>query len=322
MDPWLQNTSLDIQRSFARKPVFDSEHHIAPDGSTYYMGPETFRSALWQAAIHGQGASTIWVWERDFSNRWGFLGSVMDRPGCAEAVGVTTLDLNRFAEEVTALETKKADVAIVYAMSSMIRHADGHVGAIWPVYHSLDLSGVKVDFISEKQLAAGMGKNYKAIIVPEAETIRDDAFEAIKALPSSTHLYFLRECFTRNEYGKKRDAEAVKAVLGKGIALPSGDTEKVLAPAVRKELASIGALSEYSVVDAKTGQPLWGVEWLDAKVNGRTVINIINFISTPFEVKILKNGKEVEAKDLLSLGGRESVKTLKTLMPVLAEVKD
>ena len=321
LDNWLMASSYDMQRSFANKPVFNSENHIAPDGSNYYITPEHFRTALWQGAIHGQGATTIWVWERAFENSNGFIGSVMERPGCAQAVGTTCIDLNRFAKEVTALETVKAPVAIVYAMSSMIRHGDAHAGAVMRIYQALSFHGVRIDFISEKQLAAGKGSQYKMIVVPEAETITDAALDGIRALPASTRLLTLKECFSTNEYGKKRPAEVVKAVLDKGTALTDGDLGKVLWPALLKELDLAGALPDYSIVDAKTGKRVWGLEWLPASVGSRTVINMISYSSKPLEVKILRGGNQIEAVDLLSLGGRVKVSTLKSLTPVLAEVR-
>jgi len=321
LDPWLQNTSYDMQRSFARKPIFNSENHIAPDGSQFYMSPEHFRTAMWQGAIHGQGCTTIWVWERAFDNSNGFIGSVMDRPGCAQAVGVACLDLNRFADEVTALETEKAPVAIIYSMSSIIRHGNEHAGAIYGPYWGLDFSGVKIDFISEKQLAAGKGSQYKTIIAPDVETITDAAFDGLRKLPSATRLLCLRDCFLRNEYGKKRAPELAKEVKDRSIVLPNGDAEKVLWPALRKELAAAGALSGYSVVDAKTGEPIWNVEWLPVDVNGRTVMNLINFTNKPVDVRVLRQGKEVDARNLFSLGGQEKVSTLKPITPVLAEIR-
>lgn len=321
LEPWTQNTSYDMQRSFAEKPIFNSENHIAPDGSTFYISPGNFRTALWQGAIHGQGATTIWVWGRTFDDKDCFLGSVMERPGCAEAVGTTCLDLNRFADEVTALETVKAPVAIVFSMSSMVKHGNEHSSGMYEVYKSLDCSGVKIDFISEKQLAVGKGAKYKMIIAPEVETITDAAFEGLRKLPASTRLLCLRDCFVRNEYGSKRAPEVIKEVVDRSTALPNGNTVTVLWPALRKELSLAGALSEYSIVDAKTSEPIWNVEWLAANYRGRTIINIINFRNKPVDVKIIRNGKEIEASDMLSLGGREKVSTLKPLTPVLAGVK-
>ena len=321
VDPWLQNTSYDIQRSFARKPVFNSENHIAPDGSNYYMQPGAFRTALWQGAVHGQGCTTIWVWERAFDNSNGFIGSVMDRPLCAQAVGTTCLDLNRFADEVTALETMKAPVAIVYSMSSIIRRGNEHTGAIYGTYFCLDFSGLKIDFISEKQLAEGKGADYKAIIVPDAETMTDAAFEGLRKLPASTKLFTENNCFVRNEYGKARDPKLVKELNDKATALAAGAADKVLWPSLRGELGKAGVLPEYSVVDAKTGEVLWNVEWLPVNYKGKTLINIVNYLNKPVDVKIMRGGKEVEATDMFSIGGREKVGTLRPIMPVLAEVK-
>lgn len=321
MDNWLVAMSYDMQRSFANKPVFNSENHIAPDGSTYYIPPENFRASLWLGALHGQGATTIWVWERAFDNSQGFIGSVFERPGCAQAVGVTCLDLNRFAEEMTALQNVRAPVAIIYSNSSMIRCGDKHAGAVQRVYQALAFCGVRIDFISEKQLAAGKGAQYKLIIAPQAEVITDAAAEGIAKLPESTRLLVLNECFARNEYGKPRADESVKQLLGRGAALADGDPAKVLWPALRKELESVGGLPEYSVVDAKTGEPVWGIDWLPARVGGRTVISIINYRGAPVSVKIMRGDTPVEARDLLSLSGRERVSTLKSLTPVLAEIK-
>jgi hypothetical protein len=63
------------------------------------------------------------------------------------------------------------------------------------------------------------------------------------------------------------------------------------------------------------------VEWLPAKINGRTIINIVYVTSKQQDIKIMYKGKEVHAKNLLSLGGREGVRILKPMVPVLTEVE-
>jgi len=318
---WLLDTAYDMQRSFACKPIFNSENHIAPDGSTYYMGPERFRGTLWLGAIHGQSATTIWVWEHAMDNAMGLLGSIMDRPACVEAVGDTCLDLNRYAEEITALQNVKASIAIVYSLSSMIRNGKAHADAIMRAYQAMNPCGIKIDFISERQLAAGKGAQYKLIIVPAAQYLTDSAFDGIRRLPSSTRLLFTGDSPSMDPYGKKRDEQAVKELVQRGASFPDGDPMSVLYPALHKELESVGALPEYTVVDAKTNVPAWGVEWLPARIGGRTVISITNLRGTPFEIKVLHKGIPVEAKDLLSLGARDKVSTARTLSPILAEVK-
>lgn len=320
-DPWMMGTSYDLQRSFARKPVFNSENHIAPDGSNYYINPEHFRFALWQGAIHGQGATTIWVWEHAYSNRDGFIGSVMDRPACAQAVGTTCLDLNRYADEVTALETAKAPAAIVYSMSSLVRNGAAHSGAVQQAYYALNFSGVKVDFITEKQLAEGKGSEYKLIIFPQVGTITEAALAGIKALPASTRLMLIGDCLTLDAYGKALPADSVKPITDRATIIANGDPETVLWPALRKELSLAGGGPEVTVVDAKTGEPIWGAEWLPVTFKGRTIVNIINLRGKPYDVKLMRNGSELWARNLLSLTAREKVTTLKSLAPVLAEVR-
>jgi hypothetical protein len=89
-------------------------------------------------------------------------------------------------------------------------------------------------------------------------------------------------------------------------------------PALCRELGQLGALPELRVVDAATGEAAWGVEWLPTRVNGRTVINAVNLLCEPVQVRILRGNRTLAATDLLSFGGREQVETLKPMTPVLA----
>ena len=156
--PWMvQNVCYDIQRSLNLKPIFNSENHPTIDGSTAYVPPEHFRTCLWLGALRGQSATTIWVWDRmipgvAWSNQ--FYGNVMDRPGCAEAVGRTCLDLNRFADEMRALQHAKSPVAILFSVGSIAKNAE-YLGYMEAAYTALNFCGIKVDFFSEKQVSEG-----------------------------------------------------------------------------------------------------------------------------------------------------------------------
>ena len=324
---WVQqNMFYDLQRSANRKPIFNSENHIQPDGSTAYVPPEHYRTVLWQGAIHGQGATTIWVWERTvdpseehYASTVPFYGNVMDRPGCAQEVGKTCLDLNRFACEVTALQNAKAPVALLYSMASQSKGV-GYLDALSRAYCALNFSGVKVDFITEKQLTAGKGAEYKMIIVPDATHVTEKAFHGIRELPSVVRLVLMGDSLERDQYGRERSSEDLDEILKRAWVLPrEGSSEELLA-LFGSELARLNALSDISVLDAETGEPAWGVEWLPVQIEGRTVINIVNLLAKPVEVKILRNGKKVKTRNLLSLGGRDKVRVLEPITPVLAEV--
>lgn len=314
-----QNTSYDMQRSFANKPIFNSENHLVPDTSNYYLVPEHFRYALWQGAIHGQGATTIWVWERSLNPSDALYGSVKDRPGCALAVGTTCMDLNRYADEVTALQNAKSPVAILYSTASVMRN-QAHIDSIWSVYTALNFCGVRVDFISEKELVAGKGNQYRMIVLPEATHVPQPVFDAIKGLPESVKLIMVNDCLVKNPYNIPFPANELDAIKSIALRVSRGDSQKDMWPMFMDELSKAGRSPSVSVVDASTGKPVWGIEWVSVKVGGRTVINIVNVSDKPVDVKIQRFGMDVPAKDLLSLGASEPVKTIRPMFPVLAEL--
>jgi len=294
IDWWDHNVFYDLQRSLNRKPIFNSENHIAGDLSTDYYHPNSFREALWQGAINGQSATTLWVWERTYDRGYQFYGSVMHRAGCAEMVGLTTLDLNRFAGEVTALQNVKAPVAILYSPASMAKTRaymdDAHLA-----YTALNFTGVKVDFISEKQLAAGKGREYRILVLAGAENVLPATVEALKKLSGQTRLVFLGNSLARDPYGKPYPEDEIAAIRAKALALDDkSDAQRGIWPTLMREMDRLGANSDVRVLDAATWQPVWGVEWLPAKVKGHTIINMVNLrYQQPVKVRIVAHGKAV-----------------------------
>jgi hypothetical protein len=312
----LQNMAYDLQRSLAAKPIFNSENHPTLDGYREYVAPEHFRTALWQGAIHGQGATTIWVWERTSDPANCLYGNVMDRPGCAQAVGVTCLDLNRFAGEVTALQKVKAPVAIVYSGTS-IKPDRRYIRSVETIYTALNFSGIKLDFISERQLIAGRGRDYKLVVVPDATQLLPQAVDALTRL-RRVRLALAGDSLAKDCYGQATPAGQLGGLRARALLLDAKLPARQIRPALCRELGQLGALPELRVVDAATGEAAWGVEWLPARVNGRTVINAVNLLREPVQVRILRGNRTLAATDLLSLGGREQVETLKPMTPVLA----
>jgi len=320
MDWHLHNMSYDLQRSLHKKPIFNSENHFTIDRSTYYVYPEHFRAGLWQGAIHGESATTLWVWERTFDRGYDFYGNVMDRPGCAEAVGRTCLDLNRFAGVVTALQNQKAPVAILFSIASIARDPE-YLPMVRKVYEALNFCGVKIDFISERQLAAGKGARYPLIVCPSSRHITRYAFESMIQLPETTNIVFVGSCLQREPYGRRFPEEQNKALRGRAKRINSKTGVRDMSLKFREQLDATHALPELSVLDAATDEPVWGVEWLTAELDSRIVLNLINLTQKPVDVIITYKGNPVSANDLLSLGGAEPVKKLEPLVPVLTEIR-
>ena len=327
-----QNINYDLQRSVSQKPIFDSENHPLDVGGLY-KPPDHFRNAFWQGAIHGQAATTIWVWQR--AKPWlpnaeqTFIGQIIDRPGGVEATGMTCLDLNRFAEEVTALQNVKAPVAVLFSLSSISKTWD-YIYGVLRFYTALNSCGVKIDFITERQVIQGKLKDYKMIVAPYAMSVQPSTIEALKNLPASTKLVLSGNSLEINPYNKPYPTEELAGIRAKALTINGPNPNvvgqahvidsSVIFPLLYDELANIGGLSEYSVVDVATGKPVWGVEWLPAKVGNRTVINMANQTDKPVTIKVLFKGKEVRVNDLFSLGGKEKAGQIKPMQVVLAEV--
>ena len=317
-----QNQTYDLQRSMSLKPIFNSENHPTRDGSSDYVKPEHFRSLLWQGAIHGQGATAIWVWHRaqpGNESTYPFYGNVMDRPGCAHSTGTTCLDLNRFAEEVTALQNVKAPVAIVYSKASSMRDAT-YNDITNRAYAALSFCGVKIDFISERQLEERKGKAYRMIILPQATHLTEGSFKALCALPRSVRLVTIGEQPLNDQFTRPLPESEVSVIRNRSLAVDGKLAPEQIWPVLLNELTRMKALSPVSVVDARTGKPVWGVEWLVAKDKGRSIINIINQLDKPVEVKIIRGDRRLMARDLLTLGARGEVGVLNPITPVLAVI--
>lgn len=124
----------------------------------------------------------------------------------------------------------------------------------------------------------------------------------------------------KNPYGEAFPADERTRITARALLLPADAGSDEIWPLLRAELGMLGALPEVWVVDASTGEPTWGVEWLPAKVGRRTVVNIVNLRDALVEVKILRRGKPVEARNLLSLGKNQPIKSLKPMVPALAQI--
>ncbi|OUS67936.1 hypothetical protein B1748_35205 [Paenibacillus sp. MY03] len=162
----------DLQTSLKEAPVFNSENHLIKDGEDRYIPQlaKHVRTSLWQGAIHGMSATTMWVWERTYEQNSDFKGSVMHRPDAAAIVGQTGLDLNRLSGEVTAFQQEKPDAAILYSVPSLIYSAS-YPNSLESAYEAISYNGLRVGFASENQIKNNGLDDLKVLFVPEATHI-------------------------------------------------------------------------------------------------------------------------------------------------------
>ncbi|MEN6357889.1 MAG: beta-galactosidase [Armatimonadota bacterium] len=293
---WLENgIYYDLQRSVKDAPVVNSENHIIRDRETRYVPPEHIRAALWQEAIHGQSATTIWVWERTFDHGSDLYGSIMQRPGCARAVGIVNLDLNRAAYEVTALQQAPPQVLILHDTSALIYDKEEFDRCMFRTYIALNFCGLKIGFVTERQLEAGLVPTTSVLCIPNARHISNAAFSALKKYKG--HVIMLgNESLAYDEFDNPRSEKLSGDVIPFSRKdNPARDVHNLL----MAKLNAWKVCPKAELVD-ENGSPVWGVEWREANTANGTVVNIINYLNKPISVKLIYKGKAANTTDVLT----------------------
>ena len=280
----------DLLHSFRGQGVFNSENHVIPDGATPYHIPMSHtRSVLWQGGLHHQISTTVWVWETAGDSS--LVGSIYFRPANVYGAGRAMLDLNRLAPEVTALNTAKPRVALLYSQPSIFWE-DKYQGTLRSLYTVLNFMGENVTFVSERQLAEGNAPKVQWLLVPNATHVLPSTPAAVAAFAKSGGKVLLvgKESLRHDEYDRP-----LNETMDYPMMELAGD-EPATAAALRQRLAP---LQLNDLRDAATGQPAWGVEFRVVKYGKVTLVPLINFTREAKKVQ-LPGWARKQGLDLLS----------------------
>jgi hypothetical protein len=293
---WIGNLlPYDLQRSVKDIPIFNSENHIIPDREARYIPPAHIRCALWQQAVYGQSATTIWIWGRTYDLRSDSAGSIMHRPLCAEAVGIVNYDLNRLSEYVREIQRIKPQVHIIMSNSAKVWDGGHYSDCLDKLYTALTFSGVKIGFVTERQLERGEIPQTKIIFIPNMAHISDRAFEALKNFKGKIVIVGEGELLSKNEYDQKREDK----LTGERLIYRYGETTwQDIWSSLRPRLRDWGIQPPIEVFDNKS-RPLWGVAFLCAPTKYGTLVNLSNYRNERVELK-LRTKEGSFAIDLLS----------------------
>lgn len=287
----------DLQRSVLDAPVFNTENHLIEDRDTRYVPAAHIRAALWQAAVHGQSATAIWVWERTFDPKSDFAGSIMHRPACAEAVGIVNYDLNRAALEVTALQQAPAQALVLQSVTASVWDGGDYGDCFQKLYTALSFTGLKLGFVTERQSETGSVPQAPVVFVPGVVHLSGAALEGLRQFKGRVVLVGGNDVLARDEYGRQRRPE-----LGTvdRLAFRHGSTssrqlrEQILARLPAWDLRPTLELRE-------AGQrATWGVEWRSAEIAQGTVVNLCNYRKEPTTAVLMRDGRPVAAQDVLT----------------------
>ncbi len=307
---WLLNAlSHDLQRSMKNMPVFNSENHIIPDRETRSVPARHVHTALWQAAIHGQSATTIWVWERTYDPKHDFAGSIMHRPACAEAVGRVNLLLNRYAREVTAIQRVPADVVLIDSVTAKVWDGGASNHCRDKLYQALTFTGLKIGFISERQLEEGVLPEAPVLFVANLRHLSDRAMETLRRYQGRIVFVGEGELLGRNEYGQPREVNLTPTAR---IAFSNRVLAQDLWRALLEAMPGLGLKPRVQVTDAE-GKPVWGVAWRVGELDGRLVVNLCNYRHDAVSIRLAVDGKQARYRAPDETSARSGVLTLQSL---------
>lgn len=262
-------------------PIFNSEDHIIADGEKRYIPSSHIRTAYWLQALHGQGAATTWVWERGQSGD--FAENILTRPNCALALGRISLDLQRLSPEVHALQRAKADVAILYAYSSLLP-SPFYSKEAKAAFEGAYFADTICDFVTERQVMDGRLSNYKLALIPRAAYAPDAVVEGFQRyIASGGTVMTVSDAFIRDEYGRPRKSTLEQKGQGRLVVYPDP-----LTPFAYREILS-GLLEATTCrrlvkIRGHHGELLWGINVRAVERNGRLLASLVNYLRQPQSV--------------------------------------
>ncbi|HOX36464.1 MAG TPA: beta-galactosidase [Candidatus Brocadiia bacterium] len=283
------NRYHDLQCSFLEAPIVDTENHIIRDRDTAEIPPEHIYAALWQGALHGQGASAVWVWERTNDPESDFCGSILHRPLCVDAAGRAHFDMMRLSHEMVALQDLPKRVGILYSIAAMVQD-DAYLPTISDAYEALSFSGEPIRFISEKQLGQREFSDLKLIILPNAGHVRPEILPALKEFAQKGRVVALGVGnLTGDPYRRPFAKENTTGIVSARIQ-GWDNTGKLLDP-LNEQISRAGIKRDVELV-VEGSNTSWGVEWRAAKRDGKWVVNVFNLLRKPVKVRLTTGGKD------------------------------
>ncbi len=306
---WRQAMYYEFQRSVAPgHPVFNSENHPIEDDTPIWVPGRHVRTVYWQGAIHGQGATTTWVWERGDGKTLG--DCIITRSNCAHALGIVGLDLLRLGEEVVALQQVPPEIALLVVPAS-IPFSEDYLTAMKQTFEGLHFLGAPVGFVTDRQaLTGGLGK-YKAVFVPRAMRMSDKIVASVGqyVLKGGT-LVVVGDSFAADDYGKPRPLPAFLpdcAARGESGTANHGNGTVVYRPGPLS-LEACQRLGEMLLADLEVSRPLrvtdekgqiiTGIEYRSTPYKEGFLLNIVNYRRHELPVRIIAPGRITRVTNL------------------------
>jgi len=299
-------------------PIFNSENHLIGDGDQRYIPENYIRTVYWQEAIHGQGATTTWVWERGQDGD--LAENILTRANCVHALGRVSLDLQRLGREVHALSRARSGLGIFYSYSSLLPSMD-YFQEVRAAYEGAYFTGAVADFVSESQIAAGRLANYRVLVIPRATHVPTSVVKAMNAfIDQGGTIMTVGPCLDHDEYGRRQPAKLVQSGRGRWLQYPDSLTPRAYRDILDRVLERAGVARPVRLEGAR-GETVWGVNLRSVETPDGRLVHLLNLTREPHRVRLFVNSALTHAVNLIDGKPMEFPLTLPPLEPALLLVK-
>lgn len=293
----------DYLTSLKCMPIDNSEDHVIEDGDTNYSDIQAKRiyADMWQGAIHGRTLNQLWVWERSYDpQRATVSGSILNRPDCVEAVGRASLDLNRLAYEVTAMQNCKRRAAILFSKPSRVYNIN-YTTELFRAYEGMLYAGLRPYFITEENIEKL--NDFEFLVVAGATNVYKKTILMIEKYIKENHKVIIvdsdKSSLGHDEYNCSCENAQI---YSNAIWIDTSYSTKSPDEGISKKVTDcINSIIKREVFVLPKDSDSYNIEWNYSTLNGRKLINICSYANFDRVVKIVNtNGKIQELKNLIT----------------------
>jgi hypothetical protein len=217
------------------------------------------------------------------------------------------------------LQRLQPQVALLHSTAALVYDRKDYSECLDKLYEALSFTGLKVGFVTERQLQAGQVPKMPVLLVPNVRHLPTDALAALKQYRGKLVLVGDERVLGFDEYDSPRDAVKVGLKAEPFAYMHGQTTSKQLWEDLLQRLPAWRVRPSVDIRDAD-GKPVWGVVWLTAECNSRRIVNLINYRHEPVTIRLNAKGRGLSATGLFDANKLDGPILLRPLEPFLAEV--
>jgi len=198
----------------------------------YAFGPaERTKLAMWKAVMHGVAATDWWCWHPKDS-----FSSALSKAASMYHCARETFNIQRLFREVMAFNRFPRSPFVFLYPDPVLPRSNPYFKPHDAVSYAIRDLGYTIDYVTEKRVAAGRLKDYRIIVLPSADHIREETYKRVTQFVRDGGVMLLIGALPRHdEAGKERNLAFIEE-SDKWAMLDLGGNQVQVRPAGRGKI--------------------------------------------------------------------------------------